>query len=412
MKLVELTADEFDRFACTHPLRNYCQTSSYAKFMGEQGFSFDYVGFKDNGDTLVAASLIVYKSFGFKQKYAYAPKGFLIDYYNVDLLKTFVENITKRYRSKGVVLLKINPEIIIGELKAKQNFTGEYNQNVKIIDDLKTLNFRRRRELEPFELIMPRLSPYVNLKKYQEESLEDDARKKIAVSKARGLVFEVATPKDINSFFEIIRNNSVQTINYYRNLLNIFEKSDCAELLLVKVDYKEFLLQARASYDIEQERNNYFNQMIQKNPSDENLNLKMESDATLLQLKDNIVEATEGLKKKNAEYVAGAVIIKYLNRANIIASGYDTDYSHVYPFHFLYSNMIEKYEKEHDYLDLNGFALDASENSIYEIMNEFKLSFNPTIYEFIGEFDIIFDESKFKRSKDALANELKSQRLN
>ena len=412
MKLVELTADEFDRFASTHPLRNYCQTSSYAKFMGEQGFSFDYVGFKDNSETLVAASLIVHKSFGFKQRYAYAPKGFLIDYYNVDLLKRFVDKITTKYRSKGVVLLKINPEIILGELKAKKNFAPEYNQNVKIVDDLKSLNFRRRREVEPFELIMPRLSPYINLKKYKEEKLDDDARKKIAVSKARGLVFEVATPREINSFFEIIKNNSAQTINYYRNLLNIFEKSGCAELLLVKVDYKEFLLQARASYDIEQERNVYFNQMIQKNPSDENINQKMESDAALLQLKDNIVEATEGLKKREAEYIAGAVIIKYLNRVNVIASGYNVEFAHVFPFHFLYSNMIEKYEKEHDYLDLNGFVLDAKENSLYEIMNEFKLSFNPIIYEFIGEFDIIFDESKFKRSKDTLATDLKSQRLN
>ena len=53
--------------------------------------------------------------------------------------------------------------------------------------------------------------------------------------------------------------------------------------------------------------------------------MKMESDKLLLQLKNDIIEATEGLKKGNNDYIAGAIVIKYLNRITILCSGYNKD---------------------------------------------------------------------------------------
>ena len=37
MKVIELTIKDFEDFADNHPLRNYCQSSKYAKVMGEKG---------------------------------------------------------------------------------------------------------------------------------------------------------------------------------------------------------------------------------------------------------------------------------------------------------------------------------------------------------------------------------------
>lgn len=414
MRLVELTINAFDEFAKTHPLRNYCQSSAYARFMGEMGYSYDYIGYEDDNQTLIAASLILYKRLGTFNKYAYAPKGFLIDYYNMDLLTEFIKDVTKRYKSKGMVFLKINPEIIIGELRPKKGFITDYNQNVKIIDDLKSLKFKRRRETKPLELLMPRLSPYINLKKYDEKKLSQEFRNVLNYSQHKGLVLEDASAKDINVFYEFVKTTTTQGINYFRNLFNIFDKTDNADLLLVKVDYREFLLQARENYDRELENNNLCNERIQQEASEENLGLKMESDRLLLQLKNNIVEATEGLKKVESHYIAGALIIKYLNRVTILASGYDPQFSNLYPLHFLYQKVIEKYQKEFDYLDLNGLAGDFNPTSSYFEMNQFKLGFNPNIYEFIGEFDILIDEGAFKRlqSSDAVAREVHNQKIN
>jgi len=413
MRIVELTINAFDEFANTHPLRNYCQSSAYARFMGEMGYSYDYIGYEDDSRNLVAASLILYKRIGTVHKYAYAPKGFLIDYYNVELLKSFIKDITKRYKSRKVIFLKINPEIIIGEVKIKNNFACDYNQNVKIIDDLKDLKFKRRREAQPLELIMPRISPYINLKKYDEKKLNDEFQTTLNYSQHKGLILEDAPASDINVFHDLVKSHTNQNLSYFRNLLNIFDKTDMADLLLVKVDYREFLIQAKENYEQELENNNLCNERIKDDASETNLNLKMESDRLLLQLKNNIVEATEGLKKRESHHIAGALVVKYLNRITIIIDGYDEAYAHLYPYHFLYQKMIEKYREGFDYLDLNGISADLDPNSTHYNNNQFKLGFNPIVYEFIGEFDIITDEISFKRlqGRDIISKEMYNQKV-
>ena len=137
MRIIELSMLEFDNFASTHPLRNYCQNSKFARLMGEKGYSYVYIGYQDDSNNLVAASLIANKKIDGGAKFAYAPKGFLIDYYNTELLKLFVKDLFVYYKKKGMAFIKINPEIIIGEISADRNYSPMYNQNVKIIDVLK-----------------------------------------------------------------------------------------------------------------------------------------------------------------------------------------------------------------------------------------------------------------------------------
>ncbi|MDD4187512.1 MAG: peptidoglycan bridge formation glycyltransferase FemA/FemB family protein [Bacilli bacterium] len=408
MKIVELTIQRFDEFAKNHPLRNYCQSSCYARYMGEQGYSYDYIGYEDDSGNLVAASLILFKRIAGLQKYAYAPKGFLIDYYNLDLLTKFIKDITNKYKNKKIVFMKINPEIIIGELKPNKNFAGNYNKNVRIIDDLKDLNFKRRREVQPLELITPKINPYINLKKYKKDKLTEEVKNYINIANNRGLEYDIATSREISIFCNFIKDSSKNHLNSYRNLLNIFTKNDMAELILIKVDYKNFLIQAKDAYELELENNNEYNNRIQVEPNEENLNIKMASDKLLLQLKNNIIEATEGLKKTPNEYIAGALVVKYLNRITIIASGYNENFANLYPNYYLYNKLFEIYKKDYDYIDLNGLASDFSADSKFYNDNQFKLGFKPDIYEFIGEFDLIFNEANFKRlqSRDLIAREL------
>ena len=71
-------------------------------------------------------------------------------------------------------------------------------------------------------------------------------------------------------------------------------------------------------------------------------------------------------------------------------------------------NITENNNKEmYEYLELNGLASDFSENSIYYDFNKVKLDFDPIIYEFIGEFDIVLNELLFKKiqSKGLLSKE-------
>ncbi len=409
MRLVELSLSEFEDFASNHPLRSYAQSPAYAKFMGEQGFSYDYIGYDDNG-TIIAASLILYKRIGGFQKYAYAPKGFLIDFYNQELVEKFSRDLIKRLKEKGIVFLKINPEIIIGEVKYTDYFTTNYNKNVKIIDDLKDIKYKRRREVEALDFIFPRINGYIDLKKYKQDKLSKDLIKKINYATKRGLSYETATSRQINVFYNIIKEDAEHSINYYRNFLNIFSKENKSEFFLIKVNYREFLIQAKGEYEKELDNNNSLNMLIQEDNTEENLNLKMESDKYLLKLKNNIVEATEGLKKGADEVIGGAIIIKHLTRVTVLVSGFSKRFMHLNPYEFLYDKLCEIYKNEFDYLDLNGLSSDFNPKGKYFNKNMRKLEFKPDIYEYIGEFDYIINEGAFRnlQSRNLIAKEMKN----
>ena len=405
MRVVELTMQEFSDFAANHPLRNYCQTTTYAKLMGEKGFNYDYIGYKDDSNNLVAASLILNKKMMAIYKFAYAPKGVLIDYYNTELTGMFFKDLAEYYKKRDCAFLKINPEIIIGQLIPKNGYMPAYNQNVNIIDVLKDLGFKRRREIKPLDFIMPRINPYINLKTYKFEDLSDETKEKVKASEKKGLFIETATNKDIATLYNVVKNETYENINYYRNILNTFNED--AELFLLKVDYEEYLISARKEYEKELENNNYYNELIQNNNTEENLNAKMQSDRDLLILKDEIVSATEGLRKNKFKYIGGALIIKYKNRVSIILNGYDKSLKDLYPNYFIYNYIINKYKDDYDFLDMNGAASDFNPDSIYNDFNKEKLAFNPTLYEFIGEFDLVLNDFAFKRlqAKNLLAKE-------
>ena len=82
MKIRELTTQEFNQFQSNHPLSNYHQTINYAILMSENGYDYDLIGYVDDYDNILAASLILLKPIGIKCFYGYAPRGFLIDYNN------------------------------------------------------------------------------------------------------------------------------------------------------------------------------------------------------------------------------------------------------------------------------------------------------------------------------------------
>ena len=399
MRIVNLKSNEFTEFVNNHPLRNYCQTIEYAKVMSDMGYTYDLIGYKDDSNNLVGASLILKKKIGTFAKYVYAPKGVLVDYYKTEILKMFIKDLNAHYKRKGYSFLKINPEIIIGEINKKSNYSSNYNQNVSIIDELKNMGFKRRREIYPLDFMFPRINPYINLKKYVENN---EIKEIMNIANENGLSIEVMDKKDLDILYDIASKDSYQSISYYKSILNYF---DSAELILVKVNYEQCLINARERYNKELENNNYYNELIQTDNSDDTVNKKMQSDKDLLKYKNQVVDATAGLKLHKFKYIGGVVIVKYQNRVSIVLEDYDND--NVYAQYYLYNYLINNNKEMYEYLELNGLASDFSENSIYYDFNKVKLDFNPVIYEFIGEFDIVLNELLFKKiqSKGLLSKE-------
>ena len=399
MQIKEISTTLFDNFANNHPLGSFYQSSSYALVMAELGYDYDYIGYVDSNDKIVAASLIMHKKIGFFSRYGCAPKGFLIDYNNTELLQNFTKDLIEYYRSKKFSFIKINPEIAIGEIiKKTDKYEIKYNKNCTIANTLETTGYKPLKRNLFFESTLPRFNAILCLKKYDIKNICKHARNKVTKGITKGLELEFAGREGIDIPYDFIKGKTKNSLLYYKDLFNVFDKNSMIDVILVKVNYDKFIIESKLIYEKELTKNAELTEKISVDCSKEAINSKMQSDRNLIAYKDNMAIATKGsLANLHEVYVAGALVIKYQNRVHIIASGYDNKYAKFSPNYFLHKMIFDYYKDTYDFADLNGFTGDFSKESPYYGLNKFKESWRPKLFEYIGEFDLIINPGAYSK---------------
>ena len=396
MILRELTFKEFEDFTFSHELGNHYQTNAYAMLMVEIDYEYDFIGLVDDNNNVYAASLILFKKIKRHQKYGYAPKGFILDYFNKDLFREFTKKLQEYYAKKNVVFIKINPEIAIAQINPK---TGEksFTTNLELKELFSELGYYKLKDNLYFESQLPHYNAIINLKSYNISNVSKNTRNKIRRAEQKGLKIELAERSGIDIFYEFIKKMRRNDKFYYLNYYNVFKKNNMIDLFLVRIDTKDFLYKSNALYEKELESNQEINQLLIEDNNQKNINKKMNSDRALLNYKNDVLEATDKNAKQETYYIAGALVIKYENRIQIVISGYDQNFKHFNPNYFLHNEILNYYKKDYDFADLNGFTGDLSPSNPYYGLNEFKAGFNPNIYEFIGEYDLVVNPMKYQK---------------
>ena len=392
MYIKELSLMEFSEYSKDNIIGNYYQSINYAMLKAEEGYEYEFIGLVDNTD-IIAASLILYKKIG-NTFYGYSPRGFLIDYSNPIILEKFTNLIKDYYKNKNFTFIKINPEIAIGKLN-KKTLNFEYNENYNVINNLNRCGYKKLKSNLYFESLLPRINAIVNLQELNVTNFTKNTRNKIKKAIRKGLTLEKAGQDKIPILTNFLKGNLSKDLYYYNDLYNVFNKSDDVDFFLVKVDYKKYLINSQHYYNNELNNNIYLNnKMVDKNNSSV-INAKMQSDKALLAYKNDIAEASKYLNTNIETYVAGAIVIKYNNRITIQFSGFDRELKRYSANYFLYFAILAYYQQEFKYADLNGITADFDKNSPYHGLNRFKMGFNPDIYEYIGEFDLVINENTY-----------------
>lgn len=393
MFIREMSLAEFKEFANTHFIGNFHESINYALIKAEEGFEYEFIAY--GADDIVGAALILYKKIG-SVYFGYSPRGFLIDYSIDYLLEDFTNKIKEYYKNRNFAFIKINPEIAIAKLN-KDTMNFEYNENYKIIDMLTKNGYKKLKNNMNFEALLPRVNAIIKLDGYDYNNLSKNTRNKVKKGIRKGLILEKANPDKLNIFYKFIKNKINRDEYYYNDFYNVFSKTLDVDLMLVKVDYKAFLINAQEAYNEELRRNASFNNKLITNNNANAINAKMNSDKALLSYKNDIAEASKNLNTGLETYVAGALVIKHQNRVIIQISGFNKAMSRFSPNYFLYYALIKYYQQEYKYLDLNGITADLSKENHYYGLNRFKMGFNPDVYEYIGEFDLVIDEKQYEK---------------
>ena len=138
MYIKELTNSEFNLFTDSFPYFSIYQTSEYGFIMNNQNYTSMFLGLIDNNKILAASLILIEKDGMFK--YAYAPKGFLIDYSNIELVEEFTNLIKAYLNKKKIMAIKINPMIIKSSYDYRTNTihtNPKFEEQIEFLKNLK-----------------------------------------------------------------------------------------------------------------------------------------------------------------------------------------------------------------------------------------------------------------------------------
>ena len=394
MELRELTRKEFDSYALNHPLSSFQQTSSWGRFMEGDKFHAYYVGgfIKER---LVGASLLLsYERKKGKERLFYAPRGFLIDYKNEELLKEFTEEVKKFIIEKHGVFLKIDPYILVRDRDNEGNIIegGVYNDFVEV--NLTNANF-----IKVNDKIQPKWLSRINLK---DKTIDDifnnfspKARQTVRRNERLGFKVRDFDFKDIDKFIDIIDNESkkyntiVPTKTFYLDLKQTFDGNVKFMEVYFKKDEVTNNIDRMISEVIKEKEvriNNYHNSkmtagyFIDKELEDEEEIKRLES------LKDYFSKCSDDV---------GMGIYMFITIGNEVVAlngGIVDEYNKLDASYTLHYEMI-KYAIENGYKYYNLYEIGDITDSNNKLKNSYnyKKNFGGEVVELVGEYDLVIN---------------------
>ena len=397
MEIKEISNEEFNKFSDNFILNSMYQTTEYALVMNNQNYTTLLVGLFDDSNTIVAASLILIEKLG-QFKYAYAPRGFLIDYTDMNLLTEFTTKIKKFLKKKGVMAVKICPLVAKSKYTPSLNITLDNPTYDTIFENLKKLKYYHLGYNNFFEALKPRFVAVANLEEDTQKmfnSLSDDLKNILATCDLAGLRIYKGSDKNLEFLYEELREKRKKSKEYVNDLYYYFSRNNKASVYFVQLESKVFLVNTQKEYQKQISICNSITDEVFKNQGNadgELIQRKIKEDNKLANIKQQLVYATNILKNNpNGVIIASAMVIENHGQVYLTLDGYNEKYKHLCPKHILIWKLMEKFAKKgYKELNLGGISNPNYEGeNEFENLNKFKLSFNASCIEYGGDFELI-----------------------
>lgn len=420
MRIVTLSKEEFDDYAIKHEYGSYFQTSSYAMLKAKlEGYEIHYLGFKDNNE-LIGASMLVYKELFWGYKFAYAPRGFLIDYSNLSLCNEIANGLRKLLKKQKFIFIKLDPPIIYRKYDCEGNIDLESESSKEILKSFKKNNFNHMGFNIYNENMLPRFYAYSKLDSNPQilfRSFTKERQDEITLDQKKALIVTPDKENNIDTFLSL--TSSVykgRTARYMKLLFHMFDMTDDAKIFYTVLDTQKYTENINKLYNDEVEINTNLKEIIETADSKKyNMQLvisdKMLSDKRLAELKTNLDNSIKLIRNNpNGEIVGASLVISSGKGVSVVANYIDPAHKNLNASPLTIYEIMKYYgKKNYSYIDLGSVPGEFDKKGKYYNVIKGKSGFNSSIIEYIGEFDLIinpfiyqFYKRKLRRGKISL----------
>ena len=407
MEIKELTNEEFKVFSSMFKPSSIYQTIQYAFTINKEDCDSFFVGLIDENILKAASLIIVQKISGFK--YAFAPRGFLLNYNDFELLESFTKELKKFLKKKDVVAIKVNP-LIIRNIYDKNGVLVQQNTAYNtIFEKLKSLGYYHLGYNNYFEALKPRFEAITNINLPYTKifaNIDKSFRTKIRKSVKEGIKVYHGNINHLDYLYLQTKNKYPRDLDYFKNLYSNFDTENLIDFYYSKLDTTEYLKICQNEYNKYETMVNDMNQILIANGGldEKTMNKKLEIDEEFEKSKEELATATNYLRDyPDGIILSAALVIKWQDEVYLIMDSYNGEFKRFNGKHLLLWKLMGRYSK----LGFQRFNLGGVSNiqkpGKYKGLNEFKLKFNANIYEYAGDFELITNTPlyfMYRRSND------------
>ena len=346
--------------------------------------------------------MMLSKTIILKKKMFYAPRGFLIDFDDNKLLKSFTEEVKKYIKKENGIFLKIDPYVVYNKRDKDGSIIDVYNTNDKVIDDLKKLGFIHH----GFDLnarnLQPRWISVLDLQGLNVDTLINtfDTQRRSRVNKAIKLGFDIKelSRDELIEFKKITEETGKRRgfidrpLSYYEYIYDEFVKNKQGKFMCVELDLKKAIDNLKQNItenkekisEIEKEMENHDNKTKFKNQIKEINNV-----ITSLESRHKLISDIKEKHQTDKQIMSAALFLTFGSEVVYLASGSYKEFMELNAQYFMQWEMI-KYAIENKYKVYNFYGISGNfdkDNERYGVF-DFKKGFNATVNELIGEFDL------------------------
>lgn len=405
MSIIELTNEQFNKYVISNNYNSIYQTPEYIKTMKNQGYEALLLGLVDDDKILGATSILINIKKGFK--YAYASRGFLIDYNDDYLVKLFTDEIKKYLAKLDVVAIKLSPMIVKNIYNSKKELVYHNEDYNKIYLYLKSLGYYHLGYNNYFEAIKPRFEAILDISKpYYEtfRTIKKSFRTKIRNADKIGIKVYKGDINNIQDLYVYTKRKYPRNDFYFADIYNNFGSK--AELFYTKLDTKKYLVECQKNYQMQDAINTQLDSeiLINIDYNEKLINKKLVADKLLHTYRTQLVQATNLLKEYPEGIITASILIVInLDTVYLYMDGYDKKYHHLNSKHLLLWKLIERYSNlGYKKFNLGGVINIFSSNDRYNGLNEFKLNFGPDVIEYLGDLELICNNSLYFMYKNSI----------
>ena len=240
MQFVELTPEDFKKFAAKSPYKSFYQTPEIAELREQNGWTAYYFGVK-NGQTLKAAAMIVAKPTFLGKSTFYCPGGPLLDFEDAALTDFFFKHLRRYAKSHNGYVLHIEPYYELIQRDRHGEIVKDGFNHRQALKNLKTAGLTPRKTSdEPkyaFVLDLDKRAPDELFKQFKQNT-----RNLIHRAEKKGVTVRELKREELDIFKQITSSTSDRrhfqdkSLSYYEQMYDLFHKSGEVKFLVAEVE--------------------------------------------------------------------------------------------------------------------------------------------------------------------------------